>query len=559
VVVAMKIQSAKTLRAILGQPEPVSSKSGPGAELAKSLAWVEKVKPDTAACDCENLAAEMDLDGKAKCRERRDSYYLPALMANKAKIVDAMRLDGGVTGVIGLAVDLVPDVLVRAWIGRKFDAACDAAKIKREPEWQYVKKIDKGTSLPPMPFVGRPRLTLIFHCWPKTGGWEKHIEKLKAIEHRFGRKLMGISVGAAGCATEAEVRETFGDSWEYFVFKNNHLVGEEPTMRWALSEIDSGPDDVAFYCHSKGTKSATMVSEAVDWWTATMYETVIHNIDSVLRRLADGAVFAGSLRYAGKTFPTHNSWHFSGTFYAFRSSVVAELARNVRSQYYGTEAYPSDCVPFAQSACMFSEINYPYLYEAGNQPRDELDQWRMSKSAIEEFEQHVSLIDNPAVLLTGAKVWENSVNPDRTHHAPHGQWTRTDIEDGDGVDLVADLEELDTVTAERFDAIFSHSTLEHVKRPWVAVKSMANALKTGGVLYIHSHQTFPLHGYPHDHFRFSTDAMRTMCEDAGLTVIKTNYDSPTAIVPDPAIPVWDPTAPAWLNVNVCAMKLEAVA
>ena len=136
--VAMKIQSAKTLRAILGQPEPVSSKSGPGAELAKSLAWVEKVKPDTAACDCKNLAAEMDLDGKAKCRTRRDSYYIPALMANKAKIVDAMRLDGGVTSVIGLAVDLVPDALVRAWIGRKFDAACDAAKIKREPEWQYV-------------------------------------------------------------------------------------------------------------------------------------------------------------------------------------------------------------------------------------------------------------------------------------------------------------------------------------------------------------------------------------------------------------------------------------
>ena len=186
-----------------------------------------------------------------------------------------------------------------------------------------------------------------------------------------------------------------------------------------------------------------MISEAVDWWTATMYETVIYNIDSVIRRLAGGAVFAGSLRYKDRAFPTHNLWHFSGTFYAFRSAIVAEIDRNVRPMYYGTEAYPSDCVSLAQSACMFSDIKYPFLYDIEKQPREELEQWRMNRSAIEEFEQHVSLIDNPSVLLTGAKVWENSVNPDRTYHAPHGQWTRTDIEDGEGVDLVADLEELD--------------------------------------------------------------------------------------------------------------------
>ena len=36
------------------------------------------------------------------------------------------------------------------------------------------------------------------------------------------------------------------------------------------------------------------------------------------------------------------------------------------------------------------------------------------------------------------------------------------------------------------------------------------ALKVGGLIYIQTHQSFPLHGYPHDYFRFSREALASL-------------------------------------------------
>lgn len=372
----------------------VTKNTGPGTELTKSLKWIEKIKPATATCNCANLAKEMNTDGVKKCRERRDEYYLPAMMENKTAISEAMKAEHNWRGPIGMALGLVPDAVVVPWIRGKFDAACAAAErvkpksrqSKRLPrKHRPLTKEEKGEPLPPFPFTETPQLSLVFHCWPKVGGWERHVEQIKKIEHRFSRKMMGISLGP-GCVPAATVREAFGSSWEYHEFRNSKKLGEVPTLQWAIDQLPTGPNDVTFYCHSKGTKDDTMRSEAVVWWTDAMYETVIHNVDPVLSLLESGAAFVGSFRYSARAIPTHSSWHFSGTYYAFRNAVVLNNQKTVRPHYYGTEAFPGDCVPVAQSACVFNEreLGHAFLYQADKQPRKQLEEWRAQRGVISE-------------------------------------------------------------------------------------------------------------------------------------------------------------------------------
>jgi hypothetical protein len=97
--------------------------------------------------DCENQTshsnmqlsksrAEMDKEGVKKCRERRE-YYVGRMLENKTAIVEAMKAEGGVNGILGAVAGVVPHMIAVAWIGHKFDAACDAAEVKAKPTSEY--------------------------------------------------------------------------------------------------------------------------------------------------------------------------------------------------------------------------------------------------------------------------------------------------------------------------------------------------------------------------------------------------------------------------------------
>ncbi len=81
---------------------------------------------------------------------------------------------------------------------------------------------------------------------------------------------------------------------------------------------------------------------------------------------------------------------------------------------------------------------------------------------------------------------------------PHAaEFLGTDIEGGEDVDVVADVHTLSAVVgAERFDVILSASTFEHLKYPGLAAHELLKTLTVGGLLFVQTHQSFPLHGYP---------------------------------------------------------------
>lgn len=144
-----------------------------------------------------------------------------------------------------------------------------------------------------------------------------------------------------------------------------------------------------------------------------------------------------------------------------------------------------------------------------------------------------------------------------THHqawAPEAHYVKADVEAGLDVDVVVDAHNLQVFPDGDFDAVVAVAIWEHLARPWIATNEAARVLAPGGVLYVSTHHTFPLHGYPNDYWRFSTEALAVLFADAGLEVIDVGYQYPAKIVPPAEVTRWNPDAEAWLNVSGLARK-----
>ena len=80
------------------------------------------------------------------------------------------------------------------------------------------------------------------------------------------------------------------------------------------------------------------------------------------------------------------------------------------------------------------------------------------------------------------------------------------------------------------------------------------ALKPGGLVFVQTHQTFPIHAVPFDYFRFSTDALRSLfSRSMGMKVHAAGYSSPAAIYS--SIDRFGHKAAAYLHVNLFAEKV----
>jgi len=172
----------------------------------------------------------------------------------------------------------------------------------------------------------------------------------------------------------------------------------------------------------------------------------------------------------------------------------------------------------------------------------------------DEFFRIVGKTENADILELGTK---RSV-PDRpTHHKhlwhPSARVVLSDFQAGIDVDVIADIHALSKVfPADRFDFVVCCSVFEHVQRPWIAAHEMARVTKPGGLIFVQTHQSFPLHGYPNDYWRFTTDSLRTLFGDCGLETVETCYRFPAQVVSEQ-----DPggkDCPAFLNVNILARK-----
>lgn len=101
-----------------------------------------------------------------------------------------------------------------------------------------------------------------------------------------------------------------------------------------------------------------------------------------------------------------------------------------------------------------------------------------------------------------------------------GRWTGIDMQEGDGVDIVADIHSLPSDWRHSFTGILCSEVLEHVERPWVALPKLVDVLIPGGTIVITTLQCFPVHGFPNDYYRFTESGLRVLLQDAGFVDIE---------------------------------------
>ena len=176
------------------------------------------------------------------------------------------------------------------------------------------------------------------------------------------------------------------------------------------------------------------------------------------------------------------------------------------------------------------------------------------------FVEELRKVAAPSILELGSRRIEGQAGTLRKDWVPHaGEYLGTDFQAGEDVDIVADLHSLSaTVGVERFDGIISCSTLEHVQFPWLAAVEICRALKPAGLLFVQTHHTYPLHGFPDDYWRFTEDGLATLFSpQIGFEIISTTSDIPCAIVSEREPHLAQ--APSYLNVLLIARKLTTPA
>jgi SAM-dependent methyltransferase len=137
-----------------------------------------------------------------------------------------------------------------------------------------------------------------------------------------------------------------------------------------------------------------------------------------------------------------------------------------------------------------------------------LAQWLIT-NFIAELGQ---LVDLPEPIVEfGSLQVEPGQSNDLRQIFPGKAFIGTDLRPGPGVDRVEDLRSLSFGEREVGTALCI-DTLEHCQDPLTACRELYRVLRPGGVCAVTSVLWFPIHGYPHDYWRFTPDGLRLLLD-----------------------------------------------
>jgi SAM-dependent methyltransferase len=96
-----------------------------------------------------------------------------------------------------------------------------------------------------------------------------------------------------------------------------------------------------------------------------------------------------------------------------------------------------------------------------------------------------------------------------------------DIEDRAGeIDQIADLQDMPAIADASVDTVLCTQVLEHVPRPWNAMREIARVLRPGGAVVLSVPHLSAIHEAPHDYYRYTQYGLRALAQGAGLEVIE---------------------------------------
>lgn len=96
---------------------------------------------------------------------------------------------------------------------------------------------------------------------------------------------------------------------------------------------------------------------------------------------------------------------------------------------------------------------------------------------------------------------------------PDKAYVGCDRRPGHGVDRIEDLHRLSLVSGS-CPHVLCLDTLEHVERPWVAVRELVRVLAPDGLCVLSVPFAFPIHEHPADYYRFTPQGLMVLVTDA---------------------------------------------
>lgn len=131
------------------------------------------------------------------------------------------------------------------------------------------------------------------------------------------------------------------------------------------------------------------------------------------------------------------------------------------------------------------------------------------------------------VLEVGSLDVNGSLRPMLESGAP-SLYVGVDIAPGPGVDEICDVSELvHRFGNEAFDLVICTEGLEHFLDWRGAVSNLKRVLRPGGALLVTTRsEGFPLHDYPFDYWRFSTEDMRILFGDCSIELLESDPAQP---------------------------------
>lgn len=92
---------------------------------------------------------------------------------------------------------------------------------------------------------------------------------------------------------------------------------------------------------------------------------------------------------------------------------------------------------------------------------------------------------------------------------PGKKYVGADMREGPGVDIILNLHHID-LPSDSIGTVLLMDTLEHVEFPRKAIKEVHRILKPHGIFIMSSVMKFPIHDYPHDYWRFTPEAFKSL-------------------------------------------------
>jgi len=92
---------------------------------------------------------------------------------------------------------------------------------------------------------------------------------------------------------------------------------------------------------------------------------------------------------------------------------------------------------------------------------------------------------------------------------PEKKYVGADMREGPGVDIILNLHKIN-LPSESVGTVLILDTLEHVEFVREAIEEVHRILKPNGVLVISSVMNSPIHDHPHDYWRFTPEAFKSL-------------------------------------------------